>query len=70
VQCNTHIGILNDFDKTFTAAGLYASTTSFKEQTLRINENPPTEDFAADYLLQAKNFFAFGKENIKRDNKH
>lgn len=66
VQCNTHIGILNDFDKTFVATGLYTDTKNFKEQVLRINENPPTEDFAIDYLLQAKSFLKFGKENINK----
>jgi sulfite reductase (ferredoxin) len=57
VQCNTQQGILNDFDKHFTLAGLYPA--SFKADVMQMNENDPSELFAAEYLQQAKNFIGF-----------
>jgi hypothetical protein len=42
VQCNTQHGIINDFDKHFTANGLYTESTSFKSDVMRMNDNEPT----------------------------
>ncbi|TAH00257.1 MAG: HEPN domain-containing protein [Sphingobacteriales bacterium] len=61
VQCNTQHGILNDFDKHFTATGLYTATASFKENAMRINDLEPSAAFANEYLLQATEFIAFAK---------
>ncbi len=61
VQCNTQIGILNDFDKNFTDKGLYTNNTSFKELVLQINQNEPSKEFATKYLQQAKDFIAYAK---------
>jgi sulfite reductase (ferredoxin) len=61
VQCNTQHGILNDFDKTFTQAGLYTAAESFKAQVLRMNDIEPSENFASEYLQQAKDFAAYAK---------
>ncbi|MFN9711029.1 MAG: HEPN domain-containing protein [Bacteroidota bacterium] len=61
VQCNTQHGILNDFDKTFTQAGLYKAAESFKVQVLRMNDIAPSEAFANEYLQQAKDFSAYAK---------
>jgi sulfite reductase (ferredoxin) len=60
VQCNTQQGILNDFDKHFTLTGLYP--TSFKADVMQINDNEPTEEFAAAYLQQAKDFIGFANK--------
>jgi sulfite reductase (ferredoxin) len=62
VQCNTQHGILSDFDKHLTAAGLFPHAPSFKEQVLRMNEQEPTEFFAAEYLQQAKDFIVYSKK--------
>ena len=59
VQCNTQVGILNDFDKHFTATNLYTESSSFKADVMRMNENEPTETFANDYLGQAKDFISY-----------
>ncbi len=59
VQCNTQIGILNDFDKNFTDKGLYTNHGNFKELVLQINKNEPTEEFAKKYLQEAKDFIVF-----------
>jgi sulfite reductase (ferredoxin) len=62
VQCNTQHGILNDFDKHFTANGHYAASSSFKAEVMRMNDNEPSEDFAINYLQQAKDFVAYAKQ--------
>ena len=61
VQCNTQLGILNDFDKHFTANSLYSESSSFKTDVMRMNENEPTETFASDYLEQAKDFISYAE---------
>jgi sulfite reductase (ferredoxin) len=60
VQCNTQHGILKDFDTHFSEKGLYDG--SFKSSAMRINENEPSEEFANEYLQQAKDFIAFAKQ--------
>lgn len=62
VQCNTQHGILNDFDKHVTAAGLYNLAPSFKEQVMRMNDAEPSAAFATEYLQQAKNFIEYSKQ--------
>src|SRR5436190_20166288 len=66
VQCNTQHGILNDFDKHFTANALYTEAASFKTQVMRMNDAEPSETFALNYLLQAKAFVEFAKEYRER----
>jgi sulfite reductase (ferredoxin) len=66
VQCNTQHGILNDFDKHFTANALYTEAASFKAQVMRMNDAEPSETFALNYLLQAKAFVEFAKEYRER----
>lgn len=61
VQCNTQAGILKDFDIHFTQNGLYTQSNSLKETVLQMNESEPTEEFANNYLQQAKNFVAYAK---------
>jgi sulfite reductase (ferredoxin) len=61
VQCNTQLGILNDFDKHFTANSLYSESSSFKTDVMRMNENEPTETFASNYLEQAKDFISYAE---------
>lgn len=62
VQCNTQHGILNDFDKHFTANGLYTATESFKATVLRMNDSAPSELFAKEYLQQAIDFTTYAKQ--------
>ena len=62
VQCNTQNGILNDFDKYFTAEGLYTGNASFKTSVLRMNENAPSENFAKEYLGQAIDFINYARQ--------
>ena len=66
VQCNTQIGILNDFDLNFTHKGLYTQSKSFKAEVMRMNENQPSENFAKQYLNQAKEFLNYASETRER----
>ena len=59
VQCNTQHGILKDFDSHFTEKGSYPS--SFKAAVMRMNDVAPSEEFAREYLVQAKGFIEFAK---------
>ena len=60
VQCNTQHGILKDFDTHFTDKGLYPAG-NFKTTVMRMNDVLPSEEFANEYLLQAKEFIEFAK---------
>ncbi|MFM2337810.1 MAG: hypothetical protein RL115_1003 [Bacteroidota bacterium] len=59
VQCNTQSGIINDFEKHFSATGLYPQ--AFKESIMQVNELEPSNTFATAYLQQATAFVAFAK---------
>jgi len=61
VQCNTQYGILKDFDTHFSEKGLYNGAVSFKTAVLRMNEVPPSQEFASEYLRQAKEFIEYAK---------
>ena len=61
VQCNTQHGILKDFDTHFTEKDLYTAK-NFKEAVLSMNDVPPSESFANEYLQQAKNFIEFARD--------
>jgi sulfite reductase (ferredoxin) len=61
VQCNTQQGILKDFDTHFTEKGLYTLSESFKTLVLRMNDTPPSEKFANEYVQQAKGIVEFAK---------
>jgi sulfite reductase (ferredoxin) len=56
INCNTHMGILNDFQKHFGDTGEFPGETNFKEKVLSINKNEPTREFADAYIKSAKDF--------------
>lgn len=56
VKCNTHRGIITDFQTHFVATGDISLYSDFNEVVLQINQNPPSEAFARDYSEQAKTF--------------
>ena len=60
VQCNTQHGILKDFDTHFSDKGLYIPG-GFKTAVMYMNDVPPSETFANEYLQQAKMFIEFAK---------
>ncbi|PRY09699.1 sulfite reductase (ferredoxin) [Pontibacter ummariensis] len=53
VKCNTHAGIIHDFDTHFVAEGVFNFSPDFKSEVLQINQNEPGEAFAKDYLNRA-----------------
>jgi sulfite reductase (ferredoxin) len=58
IQCNTQIGIMNDFDEHFVKKGLFSFPEgSFHDHIMKMNNNEPTKEFAAQYLSEAKAFF-------------
>jgi len=61
VSCNTHHGILNDFDKHFVESGELSFRESFRELVLQINRKAPSEQFALLYLRQARAFLKRAK---------
>lgn len=69
VNCNTQIGIINDFDKYLVSTGKFPiEGQTFTELVLRMNQEEPTKEFATLYLEQAKDFVsrikAYRKEKV------
>lgn len=56
VACNTHLGILNDFDTHYGEENTFSFPGGFKEFVLRINKHEPEHAFAEAYLSSAKEF--------------
>ena len=57
VKCNTHMGIINDFDTHVVQPGhLQLPTTDFAALVLQMNQNEPERAFAERYWAQATTF--------------
>jgi sulfite reductase (ferredoxin) len=56
INCNTQIGIINDFDKHLVQTGKIAFSGSFAEELLSINKHTPTKEFATQFLAKAMTF--------------
>jgi sulfite reductase (ferredoxin) len=56
VKCNTHLGILNDFDVHYGEENAFSFPRGFKEYVLRINQHEPEEPFAEAYISSARDF--------------
>lgn len=56
VKCNTHIGIINDFDKHLVETGSFKLESSFADLVLQMNKNKPETTFAREYWQQAAAF--------------
>jgi sulfite reductase (ferredoxin) len=57
IACNTHHGIINDFDKQVIQNGIISLPTDFKTFVSQINANEPSETFAKKYLQDAIDFY-------------
>jgi sulfite reductase (ferredoxin) len=55
IKPSTQIQVLNDFQKEFTASGIFGAE-NFKDFVLRINKQEPSEEFAIAFLEDAKRF--------------
>jgi sulfite reductase (ferredoxin) len=71
IKCNTHNGIINDFDTHFVTTGEFVLPTPFSELVLQINKQEASEEFAKTYLESATAFvsevIAFRKKQIGED---
>lgn len=67
VTCNTHFGIIRDFDKHFVESGEFSfGGVSFSDFVLRINKNEPSAEFLNVYFNDAKNFLGQVNEYRKK----
>lgn len=57
IQCNTHKGIIDDFQQKIVETGEIKLNVPFDELVLQINKHEPSEAFARAYLEQAEQFF-------------
>jgi sulfite reductase (ferredoxin) len=59
INCNTHMGIINDFDTHLVQKGLFdLGGKDFKTTVLEMSEREPTQEFAKQYLSVAADFFS------------
>ncbi|SHG83939.1 HEPN domain-containing protein [Flagellimonas flava] len=54
VKTNTHNGIIRDFDRLYVESGKINLEGSFEDLALQLNKNRPTEEFAQQFLNDAK----------------
>jgi sulfite reductase (ferredoxin) len=57
ISCNTHHGIISDFDKYMVQTGLIALPTDFRTFVNQINTHEPSEAFATKYFEDAHAFY-------------
>ena len=56
IRCNTHQGIVEDFQTHIIDRGYLDGIISFPELVFQINQHPPSEAFAESYLAEARLF--------------
>lgn len=56
IQCNTHQGIIDDFESHFSDEPAFPIAQSFAQEVLKINRYAPNIAFAKAYLNEAKTF--------------
>lgn len=54
VKVNTHAGIIKDFDRLYVETGKISFEGSFSDLALQLNRNQPSQEFAQNYLEDAK----------------
>ncbi len=65
INSSTQTGVIREFDNHYVNTGEIKLNSSFNDLILQINKNEPAQEFAADYLRAASNFFIAVK--IKRE---
>jgi sulfite reductase beta subunit-like hemoprotein len=58
IRCNTHINILDDFQKHFVETGAFSFVPDFPHHVLRLNEHEPEAGFAEKYIAGARSFLS------------
>ena len=54
VKTNTHASIIKDFDRLYVESGKILFEEGFENLTLQLNKNEPSQEFAQNYLEDAK----------------
>ncbi len=67
IQCNTHKGIIDDFQSKIVEEGLIELPGTFQDLVYQINRNEPSESFAYQYLEQATEFLQLAVKFRKAD---
>lgn len=62
IKCNTHIGILEDFENHFQGHYLFPFAENFVSYVLRMKEQNPDKAYALKYVNDAQNFVALVKK--------
>jgi sulfite reductase (ferredoxin) len=70
IRCNTHIGIIHDFDLNLGKQFVFSTENSFSDFITRINKNSPNKEFAKKYLTEIKTLvdkikFSLDTKNLK-----
>jgi sulfite reductase (ferredoxin) len=70
IRCNTHIGIIHDFDLNLGKQFDFSTENSFSDFITRINKNSPNKEFAKKYLTEIKTLvdkikFSLDTKNLK-----
>lgn len=72
IKTNTQSGIVKLFDEHFVATKAIELTGTFVELVLQLKQNEPSEEFAKNYLTQAKEFYSkadvFRLKEVKHEN--
>jgi sulfite reductase (ferredoxin) len=58
IACNTHHGIISDFDKNFKISDFILGYQSFSDFVLQINKQDPSKVFAEKFIKEAQEFNA------------
>ncbi len=62
IHCNTHQGIIQDFNDHYHLTGEWKSDISFSDMVLQINKNEPSATFTQTYVQAAGQFLAYIKQ--------
>lgn len=62
VNSSTQIGVIREFDAQYVEKGEFELNGTFNDLALQLNQNEPSQDFAAAYLAQATEFLSRSKD--------
>jgi sulfite reductase (ferredoxin) len=62
VNSSTQAGVIREFDAQYVEKGEFELTGTFNDLVLQINQNEPSQEFAAAYLAQATDFLSRSKD--------
>jgi sulfite reductase (ferredoxin) len=66
IHCNTHIGIIQDFDKNLASDFGFDAENTFANFIQQINQKNPTPEFAQSFLTQVSEFIDLIEKKTKK----